>query len=529
MLPAPARLDAALRAWPTWRQDQAEAVWSLLDDDAEGKRHSCLVAPTGFGKSLVYVVYHTLASREARKDGTTQTQTVILTSTKSLQTQITRDFARLSPRDVRGQQNYPCTVSPHYTVDLGDCHVGVPCDFRQGTPGCPYYDAVRAAKYAPLVTTNYAYWLVKSLQRDEWVLPTRLILDEAHAAPEELASALRVMLYHSDWHRGGVLADYGRPLPGETWYEWARRVRPEIERRSERMRLMRGGMSRHLARSLRRLSQSLGLLETGSPTTWVMEKQHSALVFEPIDTRQYLRVLTGSAERVVFVSATVRRKTMGLLGVPEEELAYREYESSFPAARRPVIHVPTVRLSHRSTPDELRLWLARIDQIITRRLDRKGLVHCVSYARRDYLLRNSSHRGIMLTHDSGQQAEAVSQFLAAQAPAVLVSPSATTGLDLPYRSCEYSIIAKLPWPDSRSPVMAARTALDADYPAYLTAQEIVQAAGRGMRAADDRHEVLVVDDHWQWFARKYREYLPVWFRVAMQWAASVPEPPPALG
>src|SRR5258707_8109244 len=87
---------------------------------------------------------------------------------------------------------------------------------------------------------------------------------------------------------------------------------------------------------------------------------------------------------------------------------------------------------------------------------------------------------------------------------VLVSPSVMTGWDFPDSQCRFQILAKLPFPDTRSKITQARQALDKDYGPYLMMQNLVQAVGRGMRSKTDWCETLIVDDNCAWVSGKYK-------------------------
>jgi len=93
----------------------------------------------------------------------------------------------------------------------------------------------------------------------------------------------------------------------------------------------------------------------------------------------------------------------------------------------------------------------------------------------------------------------------------MVSPAISSGWDFPYSDCELVIIIKVPWPDSQSSVMKRRNELDKRWKDAIAMETIVQVAGRGMRAVDDRCEVFVLDDMWTWFSRKNRDLAPQWF------------------
>lgn len=210
-------------------------------------------------------------------------------------------------------------------------------------------------------------------------------------------------------------------------------------------------------------------------------------------------------------------------------LDIKEYPSRFPVSRRPVYMldmVPRVRVDYRMKDDHYKIWLTRIDNIISARLDRKGIIHTVSYDRCQRIMNSSSYREIFMTHERNAKSanEAVELFKLVDPPRVLVSPSMVTGYDFPYTSCEYQIIAKVPFPDMRRKVDKARKEIDPDYGLCYTMINLVQACGRGMRAADDRCECFIIDDHFKWFLSKYKKFAPRWFVEAVKFVNLIPEP-----
>ena len=118
----------------------------------------------------------------------------------------------------------------------------------------------------------------------------------------------------------------------------------------------------------------------------------------------------------------------------------------------------------------------------------------------------------MYQHTSRDIAQVVQDFKDAPAPAVLVSPSVTTGYDFPAEECEYIIVGKIPYPDSRSSLAKARQRENSSYTSQLAMEVLVQEAGRGTRSATDRCQVIIVDDTWRWWWPKYQELAPSWFR-----------------
>ena len=180
-----------------------------------------------------------------------------------------------------------------------------------------------------------------------------------------------------------------------------------------------------------------------------------------------------------------------------------------------------------------------MDSLISRRMDRKGVIHPVSYDRGAYILQNSRHQGLMIAPKGKMLDDSLKLFRESPPPRILISPAITTGYDFPGRDCEYQIIVKIPFIDARSPIMRARSAADPEYLPYLTAQILTQTCGRGMRSPEDHCENIVLDQHANWFLKPkssgvtkkrggFRHLFPGWFLNQVQYPNSPPIPPPAL-
>ena len=561
-LPDPVDIGAPAK-FTEWRDYQDEAVINGLTSE---QRFVVQSMPTGSGKSLTYISQALLSGA----------RTCVLTSTKGLQDQLIKDFSEAGLVDIRGKDNYACLHDDH----PAPCH-----GWHIQSPHCEFHQALKAAQEAPLVVTNYSFWMNSmAYTRKENLLGAfdMLILDEAHNAPNELASFLGFEIT-----RGQCKFVLGSELPHfnsiDDWRSWATESLATIEElanvtENQMIRRMQTGlnMDENLNKSLtgmillwkgnkgdltpdvkkglkwlkRAEAMSFSLIRlTGiDGSSWVFERIKDATTkFDIINPAPYAegslfsyakfvqtedgkqRVMV-SIPKIHLVSATVRPKTCDLLGIQidSEDLDFQEYPHTFPEYIRPIIYVPTVRMKYNMSHQDQKIWLSRIDNIIKQRKDRKGIIHTVSYARRDFILTNSRHRDIMVSHSSGERDQVIKDFKEADAPCVLVSPSVATGFDFPYAECEYQIIGKVPWPSTQSEVMKARKELDPDYMNYIAAQELVQAAGRGTRAPDDQCEVFVVDDQFWWFVWRYKEFSPDWFRETVRKEGVLPRPPKSL-
>ena len=528
-LPPPAACGAPA-SFLEWRQGQPEAICHVVDSP---QRISALVLPTGSGKSLVAATLATL----------TGWRTAILTSTKGLQDQIGAAFAETGLNDLRGQTAYRCRAldpgavffeyrAPHIAYagcDQGPCRAGLRCPWRD--IGCFYFDAVAKAQRTRLLVTNYQAWMSQYQYGEGLGAFDCLVLDEAHAAPEEVATFLAATLTPR------ALALCGLVPPANPdiwlWIAWAGLHLKPLKRQVDKLgEIVKDG---HASAGLideyqkkRATYQLLERLSIAAPDEWIVTS-HGDHEFHPVNVAIYTEAaLLRGIKKVVLTSATLTPKTVDALGLPPDDIAWLVAPSTFPVERRPVVHIATCRIDHKLDDDGIRLWLMRLDQILGAREDRKGIVHTGSYARAKLIHDHSQHRHRLMLHDRGTTRTQVEAFRRAGPGAVMVSPSLTTGFDFAGQACEYQVILKVPWPDSREPIVAARTLRDKTYPAYVAMQDLVQAVGRGMRSEEDRCETFILDDHVQWFVRSHASFAPQWFLDAYRHSQTIPPPPPPL-
>ncbi len=494
-VPSPGDLGAP-PPFSEWRDSQAEAFYDAITSD---RRFVALAVPTGVGKSLIAVGLHLL----------TRDPALYLTATKGLQDQIHHDFHRIGLRDVRGMSNYPCREREGIVqCDRGPCLEGFRCMYVGG--GCEYFDAVAAGVESQLTSTNYAFHFTHDKGLGTKSL---LVCDEAHSIPEELSSFLRVELHEAEINLPRADMD----IAG--WSGWAQTVGKILAARLEATPAGYG------KKQLKGLIGRVDRLATASGD-WVVERVERGMAFEPVWPGPYAEQhLWRGASKVLLLSATLRPQTLQYLGIAPDDYEFHEYPSPFPKEDRRITYVPTVRLTHRVTHDEMLTWVNRIDQIIEGRLDRKGIVHTTSYARAKFLVENSRWSDLLLMHTTRTTRDVVRQFKDAEAPAVLVSPSVTTGWDFPMTDCEYQIIGKIPFPDTRPAVMRARVEQDPNYAGFVAATDIVQATGRGIRGPGDRCETFIVDDAAAWFIYRFRDAFPRWWREAYGKESVIPDPP----
>jgi len=524
-----------------WRTAQWDAVNRIINSP---KRFVVICAATGFGKTLAYAAASVLSGD----------RTVILTATKGLQDQISSDFSGLSS-DIRGLNNYLCPITDSLgipkdtSVADAPCQCGYGCRLRRG--GCGYYDSYIAAQRSNIVSTNYACWMYDGAKQDsergdlQHGIPVTatdvteleaqrnrqrvrmLIADEAHEILESVSLFVGVdfsrhecLQMRLDWPDSGLTVD-----DWQRWaIEWNGKVSARVTQAEQKLKSSGGkGWSRDL-KHLRDLKRKLDRLSgMRADDDWILNeedvegKSMASVRFDPLSPARYAEsALWRGIDKIVLVSATVRPKTAELLGIDKNELEFVEYDSSFDPKRRPVVFIPTVRMDFRTEQDDhaMRWMLSRIDDLIDARLDRKGIIHAVSYARSKFIVANSRHARLMITHGKHDKMKAIERFRQSDAPCVLVSPSVDTGFDFAGSQARYQLLIKIPFVSKMDKVVAARSARDKEYPNYIAAQTIVQMTGRIMRSENDFGESILTDSHAEWFIPKVRRFLPEWWLEA---------------
>lgn len=544
--------DLGLDAFEEYRKDPTtgqEVQLEAIEFAAYSSARVCgLAAPTGIGKELIAVSLQKL----------TGLRTVIATATKGLQAQYDKNHSRYGLVDIRGRANYDCGDYANL-----DCRGGASMGCRYvGGGGCGYEQRKAKARNAQLVSLNYAYWFnvndkANGLDRTEAEAelfgenPVELlILDEGHAAPDLLSEYLACRVYEGEVKRWVDPRELDDRI--STWKKFINDhdVLGELEAeiRTLGMELVHLGRKATkkqvedlhvLERTLQKMTRVASMQDD-----WVLElrlgtKWGRMWAFDVVWPGRYAeQYLFCGVPKIVIMSATLRPKTLGLLGVKREDYEFREWQRIFPANRHPIYNIPAkvdgadVRIDRRTNDVQLRAWVEHIDKIIDGRRDRNGIIQTVSYDRQKYLMERSRNSDLMIgnTQDpESENAEEIAKvFRCTSTPRILVSPSFSTGWDFPGKECEYIVICKVPFKPNHGKVVKAREEKDPQYGAYMAMIDMVQGAGRGMRGVEDRCEVFVVDGHLGWFLGQNKGLAPDWFVKAVRKVLEIPKAPEKL-
>lgn len=477
-IPTPEQLGFSISSW---RSGQEEMIHRI---SLSVKRAKAICMPTGGGKSHPLIAAALISS----------VPTCIVTQSKGLQSQYMDAFKGIGMVDIRGRNNYTCAMREDYSCEEGH---NARCPYK-GTVACPSSQAEMRAATSNLVVTNYSKWCASKKYGQGMAHFKQVIFDEGHAAPEALAASMQVVLHHReiekdlklDFLAGSAAAQFSQ------WKPWALRAKLIADQQLIIAKARIAGLAnpksswvKHVAH-MQNLTRRLATLAAANAQEWIVEEIPSeGFKFDPLRPGRYAEAgLLFRIPSIIIASATLRPKTMFMMGIGKDNFDFKEFDSDFDAKRCPIYYIPTMRVDGRAT-DMSPLWL-KLDQIAGRRRDRKGIVHTVSYARRDDILATSRFASSMILNEKGSPTTETVELFKQSAPGtMLVSPSVDTGYDFPGDECEFQFLCKIPFePPSR--ILKAREELDKEYRAYQAMQTMVQAFGRGMRCFDSETEIL---------------------------------------
>ena len=513
-----------------WRPGQYQAIQNSRNSK---KRFVGQCAPTGTGKTAIML-------GEALESGA---RTLILTATKALQKQYVEEHPNLNILSVQGKANYTCNAmlvggefydgSPARSVAEAPCQLGEECGLRNS--GCTYYDTIASAKYYKRVCSNYAAYISANLYTEGWGKFDLILADECHEMEMWLSKMLAVNFPRCYTNLAG-----GR-LPNSTnvatWVAWAARELPMIKAaiRIEKRVLAKARRKKYA--HLRVLQQAESNLSKMTTMTheWRVFPGQSHILFQPIWVHEYTEPLVfNGANKVVCASSTMVPNTLSLMGISDSEMDFFSYPSQFPVSRRPIHYYPVARMRHGMPESEIQQCVDAIDSFISMRLDRKGFIPTPSFALQNLILKNSRFSSLMIANSqSGTSTQGsntslssmtLQRFKASPTPFILLGPSWNTGIDLPGKLCNYTIIPKMFMPDITDPLLVARTEDHPDYAWHHAGTIFTQAIGRAMRSSTDLNEVFVTDATFGKFMSQHRRMIADWVWPAVQFVTTVPTP-----
>lgn len=166
--------------------------------------------------------------------------------------------------------------------------------------------------------------------------------------------------------------------------------------------------------------------------------------------------------------------------------------------------------------------MVRAVDLIISRYNGRGLIHTGNYATSLYIAQHTRYGDRVMYHDSENRLPMLERFKSQGSERkVLLSPSMTEGVDLPYELCVFQIIAKMPFANIGDPLWQARFSNNTERGWYAyngdAISAVVQACGRGMRAPDDYCDTYILDRAFSKLKAENHYRFPAFFTEALRY------------
>jgi Rad3-related DNA helicase len=519
--------------FPSPRKGQLEIISRLNEAIEQGYPYMILEAGTGTGKSAV-------ATTLARM----YQPAYILTMTKQLQAQYSAEFGYPL---VKGRGNFSCLDSNlDLSCDMGTCQTtpssqefscdygvtkspfeggyafqdafGAPIYFRS-QDHCPYWEQKAESAESSITLMNYDYALLELNYVKHFGKRQLMVLDEAHNLEDKLMRRLEVNL-----SRQRLEKDVRKTIPRSMMaykepVEWILFLESLYDAYADlSVKEMPKNQGDRVTSTKLRLSELLNNLEE-QPENWVVDTDPTGVSFKPLRVDGYTENrLFQYADTCLFMSATILDKELfsRWLGLEPDEVFYLEVPSPFPAGNRPVHMNLAGKMSQRLIKRTAPKTIPILERIIKHHKYEKGLIHTHNYKCQQYVM-NQLNSSRLVGHNSQNREFALYEFEKTREPRILVSPSMSEGVDLPYEQCQFQVIYKIPFPYLGDPQVNERRKQDPQWYAYKTVITLLQAYGRGMRAEDDYCETYILDSNIRMLltGKMYRNLIPRFFKEAI--------------
>ena len=255
------------------------------------------------------------------------------------------------------------------------------------------------------------------------------------------------------------------------------------------------------------------------PGNWVIDSDEHGVSFKPLRVNHYAEdYLFKHGDVVIFLSATILSHKMfsKWLGLDPRDVYHIQVDSPFSVEKRPIELNLAGKMSKNRVKQSAPKSIEIMQKILKRHEGEKGLIHTHSYKCQQYII-NHLYNNRLIAHGTNNRERVLQFFEEDENPLVLVSPSMSEGVDLPYDKCRFQIIYKIPFPYLGDKQINMRMKKDQRWYAYKTAMTLVQTYGRGMRADDDSCVTYILDSDIQMLLKSplYKSLIPEFFKEAI--------------
>lgn len=535
--------DAKLGPLPEWVEQLRPAQWEAACEiyDAFVNQDADIVwldAPTGSGKTLIAELVRRMMDCSA----------FYICNTKTLQDQFHTDFSY--SKVLKGRSNYPTSGMPYPEYTAADCTKEgtgdeAHCYWCPEVADCPYEIAKREALQSRLAILNTSYLLAEANYVGNTGGKNRrrlVIADEADVLESELMGFVQYQLTERRLERLGLHAPK-KGVRKTTILTWLRdELLPalvvhykSIQFANDVQKIREKNGYKQLIEDTQRIIVDLDAEiealkgreedEEVGVENWVRDNDSGPLVLKPVRVNMYGgRMFWQHGEKWLCMSASfISTEEMNeSLGVDEAGLktVTVRVPMMFDVENRQVEAVPVANMTNKEKDIAWPRMVKAIDNVCSWYPDDRILIHTVSYAFTEYLMKNCGRelRTRSVTYRSGKDRdEALSRYRRVPG-SVLIAPSMDRGVDLKGDECRVVIIAKVPFPNLGDRQVGSRLRGSGGQAWYnvQTIRKLVQMTGRGVRNEEDYCNIYILDTQ---FIRKIwnksKMLLPGWWREAV--------------
>jgi Rad3-related DNA helicase len=526
LLPRKEALNLAHNPKGEYWEGQNLAVASIFGAIHNGYKYIALDAPTGTGKSIINAALGNLLGGSH-----------IMTTQKKLQEQYLElgdDYKR-----VTGRSNFVCKNDKRKTCDVGVCITGPDdfvCPYKPSNTGkypafagkkwsglekCPYWANVEEAWHAKHTIFNYAYYVLKMNSEYNEFEPTDIqLLDEGHNLEAYIrnVSSFEITdksLYHVRYVDDVDTVDdkkferVERQINGKhDALEWLDSLLRVIELRINDSKDAKAHGNTLVKRRIVKLENMQNRIKTVSqrmhadPDNWVFAKVDNGFKLVPLYIGDYAQnVIFRHANVHIFSSATLPPKKVlcKRFGFEEDEVFYYSMDSPFDPEKAPIFSYPQPTMTWSPNMDAKRAKMGgTIASVMQNYEGQRGLILCNSYSEvrfyENYMQEKFPDCFKRLTvQQRGDNVETLFEEHAAKDDSVLISPSLWEGADLKGELGRFLVIAKVPYPDYKDPVVQGLKEIDKGRYFEDTVMKIRQGVGRVIRSSDDEADIHILD------------------------------------
>lgn len=504
----------------SWRKYQSTAVEKLANAN---KKFLLLDSPTGSGKSLIGM---SIASAVGGR-------CYYLVGTKNLQEQLIRDFNCLAL--LKGRRNFDCLVRD---VTCDQCVYGFAKKECPQRCECPYYVHKNKAAESNFVVWNYAMFLTNQTFNGDFPKADLIICDEAHLLESAIMSFVQISFDHDFFN------DLGLGFPGKDEEEHIfDRINKAWEIANKRYSTTAGQLQMKLfndeepskidLKECRDLEAKIGKMRffrsVYDKDTWVKDYyrnqydyENDYLVFKPLKVDKFSEYIFSWADKVLLMSATLPNTGIlcSSLGIKPSETARLDIPSTFKRENRPIIFKPIGRMSYPNWESTMERVLKYLGGYCQSHLDKKEkiFIHTANYNITSALLNATEwclHYDVFSHETADTRDETLASFKSAEPPAIMVTPSMESGVDLPGDLCRVQFILKVPYLSLGDIQVQKRMEIDRDWYIASTVNRLVQASGRIVRSEDDWGKTYILDECFADLIKYYKKFFPNWFLEAV--------------